>query len=135
MLQYLLSISWKYLLVAALAAGLTYWLIPEKLKIEEKIVTEVQERVIVRTRILERPDGTTETIIDERRESDTRIESEKLTTPVADWSVGLSASISEEYRDETVYTLSLQKKLLGGLSGGLYARTDKEIGAVLSYSF
>lgn len=112
---------------------ITWYLIPKNF--EEKTVTEVQERVVVRTQIIERPDGTTETIIDERRESDYRSESEKITTPEKDWSVGLSASISGDFRADRVYTLTVQKRLLKGLSGGIYARSDKEIGAILSYSF
>lgn len=114
---------------------ITWYLIPEKVKIEEKTVEVVKERVRVDTRIIERPDGTTETIISERRESDTRRESEKVTTPAADWTVGLGASLSRDNRHEEVYTLVVQKKLLAGLSGGLYARSDKELGAILSYSF
>lgn len=108
---------------------------PQKLKIEEKLVEVVKERVRVDTRIIERPDGTTETIISERRDTDTRLESEKTTDGLPDWSVGLSASISEEYRGDRVYGLRIEKKLLGSLSGGIYARTDKEYGVGLTYSF
>jgi hypothetical protein len=91
---------------------------PPELKIKEKLVKDVQERVIVRTVIKERPDGTKETIIDERRDTDTHIEREKVTTPASDTSISLSQSLSGEYAQKTVYTLGIQKKLLGSLSGG-----------------
>ena len=121
--------------MAALAALLTWQLLPAKIKIEEHLVTEVQERVIVHTRIVERPDGTKETIIEERKDTDTRTESSKVTTGLPVYSVRLSQSISGEYANKTVYTLGIEKKLLGSLSGGIYGRTDKEYGLALSYSF
>ena len=108
---------------------------PEKIKIEEKTVEVVKERVRVDTRIIERPDGTTETIISERRDTDTRSETEKLTTGLPVWSVSLSASAYSASRDEPIYGVGVQKRLLGSLSGGIYARTDKEVGVMLSYSF
>ena len=126
-----MKISWKYLLVALISAILTFKLLPPK--IEEKTVTEVKERVITRTRILERPDGTKETIIDEKRDTDSK--SLKVTTDGADTAIWLSQSLSGEYKGETVYTLGVTKKLLGRLSGGLYGRSDKEVGVILSYSF
>lgn len=114
---------------------LTIHFSPDKVRIEEKLVKDVQERVIVRTVIKERPDGTKETIIDERRDTDTHIERERVTTAMADTAISLSQSLSGEFRGDTVYTLGIQKKLLGSLSGGIYARTDKEYGVTLSYSF
>ena len=121
--------------MAALAALLTWQLLPAKIKIEEHLVTEVQERVIVHTRIVERPDGTKETIIDEERNTDSRSESSKVTTSLPVYSVRLSQSISGEYAQKTVYTLGIDRKLIGSLSVGVYGRTDKELGATLSYSF
>lgn len=106
------------------------------MEIKEKTVTEVQERVIVRTRIEERPDGTKVTIIDSRKDTDTKKVSEIQKKPaMKDWQIGLTASNPTNIGADTIYGLTLQKRLFLGLSGGLYVRTDKEIGAVLSYSF
>ena len=131
----LLKNYWSYIAVCAASILLTIAFSPEKIKIEEKTVEVVKERVRVDTRIIERPDGTTETIISERRDTDTRSETEKLTTGLPVWSVSLSASAYSASRDEPIYGVGVQKRLVGSLSGGIYARTDKEVGVMLSYSF
>lgn len=128
----LLKSSWKYVAVAIVAGLITWKLLPPKIEIREKIVTEVQERVRVDTRIIERPDGTTETIISERRDTDTSVVSERESKPAGtEWIVGLRASGSKE----PIYSLSIERSLILGLSAGLYARTDKEVGLAISYSF
>ena len=112
------------------------WLSPTKVEIKEKVVTEVQERVRVLTRIIERPDGTKETIIDEKRDTDTSIVAEKESRPVAkDWRVGIGASLPEVFTTGATYTLTVEKHLFAGIYVGAYGRTDKEYGASLSYSF
>ena len=133
MFAYLLKNLWSYIVVAACAVALTLWLSPTK--IEEKIVTDVRERVIVRTIIKERPDGTKVTIIDERRDTVYHQDYSKITTRAQNTSIWLSQSLSGEHAGRTIYTLGITKHLLGGLSGGLYGRSDKEIGVLLSYSF
>lgn len=135
MLHSLLKRFWTYVVVAVIAALITWALIPDKVKIEEKLVTEVQERVIVHTRIVERPDGTKETIIEEERNTDSRSESSKVTTSLPDYSVGLSQSINGVQGSKPTYGIRIEKRLLGSLSGGIYARSDKEYGVALSYSF
>lgn len=110
--------------------------LPKQIQIEEKIVKEVQERVVVRTRIIERPDGTKETIIDEKKETNSSTISERKETPVGeDWSVIAAASSDVIKGGEAIYTIGVQRKLIFGLSGGLYARTDKEVGLLIGYSF
>lgn len=110
---------------------MTYKLLPAK--IEEKTVTEVQERVITRTRIIERPDGTTETIIDKDEKRDVTKTAEKAA--IDDISVFVAISGYSATRDEPTYTLGVSKEVFLGIKAGAYARTDKEVGVVFSYSF
>ncbi len=112
------------------------WLTPKQIEIKEKVVTEVQERVRVVTRIIERPDGTKETIIDEKRDTDTNIISEKESKPAtSDWRVGVAASVPDVFTTGAAYTLNVERRILGDIYLGGYARTDKEFGVIISYSF
>ena len=102
-------------------------------KIETKTVTEVQERVRVLTKITERPDGSKVTIIDSRKDTDSK-EVSQTKPAIKDWQVGLTASYPKSNGD-TVYSLNVQRSLFMSLYGGIYARTDKEFGLALSFSF
>ncbi len=132
MLLSLLKNSWSYVLVAAIAALITYKLLPPR--IEEKLVTEVKERVVTRTRIIERPDGTKETIIDEKK--DTKFNQEYSKTPAnKDLTIFVGSSVYSDDRSEPVHTIGVSKEVLFGIKIGAYGRTDKEVGILLSYDF
>jgi len=119
-----------------LAFLLAYSLLPAKIEIKEKLVTKVQERVIVHTKIVERPDGTKETIIDERRDTDTSQIYDKVTRPaVNQYRVALGASLPLRADRDTVYMVEAGRRLFLDLSGGIYVRSDKEVGLTLSWSF
>lgn len=94
------------------------------------IVTEIQERERVRTRIEERPDGSKVTTIDKTVKKD-----QIKAIPKPEWSISVSASRDALLGRGGIYTLTVHRALILGLSVGLYARTDKEIGVSLQYSF
>jgi hypothetical protein len=102
-------------------------------KIETKLVTEVQERVITRTRIIERPDGTKETIIDKDEKKDTK--QVATTYDTRDVTLFAASSVYGSHLDKPVYTIGVTKNVILGVQAGLYARTDSEYGVILSYSF
>lgn len=115
-----------------LGAAIAWYAKPEKVK--TKTVTEVQERVRVDTRIVERPDGTKETVITETRDSDLRTSQEKLVlSPSRDWSVGLGVEFPNLQPE---YMVQVQRRIALDLYAGLYYRTDDNaVGAIVSYSF
>lgn len=96
-----------------------------------KTVTKVQEKVHVVTRIVERPDGTKETVIiskTDRRTSRVKTRRESRRTTMVSVSQSMNKSLP-------VYTISVQKELFASLGLGVYGRTDREFGFSLSYSF
>lgn len=126
------------LLCASFVAGYKLGDKPPEVKTVVKTVTEVQERERVVTRKFERPDGTTETVVVENRTKDTNksMDASRQVSPRSlGWSVSLSAGRRDVLRGKPTYTLGVDKRLLAGLSAGIYARTDKEIGLSLRYSF
>jgi hypothetical protein len=103
---------------------------------KEKIVTQIQEKVRTVTKIVTKPDGTTETVIDERVDRDTKIVSSKKTKPKhSEWSIIATIAPEREFGSRPIYGIGLQTNLILGLSGGFYARSDAEVGLIVSYSF
>jgi hypothetical protein len=80
------------------------------------------------TKIIERPDGTKETIIVE----DKKTKQISKTAVINDWSVGVATSLIEK---NSVYTVFIDRRILGEFSLGAYVRSDKEAGVLVRYSF
>jgi hypothetical protein len=140
---------WKWVAVASLVVG--FWAGYSSRKpvtiIETKVVTV--EREVERTTekgitVVERPDGTVETRIEERevaRENDkkTSIDARSVSEPRPDWGVGLYASLAPRSEIPNV-TLYLERRVIGDLSLGVYGRfspmdQNLEAGVGLSYRF
>lgn len=123
-------------IIVILTAVLTYSLIPKKIEIKEKIVTQIQERVRSHTVIKERPDGTkvTEIITDTNR--DTKVVAERQSKPSnRTWFISaIAASDTLDYKNPT-WGIAVQRSLVLGLYGGLYANNKGSVGLALSYSF
>ena len=120
------------MLVAGLTALICWKVLPPK--INEVKVVEVQERVKTLTRIVVRPDGTTITTIEELRDTLRRERTER-TVVKEKTHIALSRSSYRDGPHEPVYTLGVQREVMWGVSVGAYARTDKELGLTLGYSF
>jgi hypothetical protein len=103
-------------------------------KVEYIEVEKIQERVRTVTRIIERPDGSRETIIDERKETETDRKSQMKKVAQSDWSVGLTYGPSV-FKQNEVYGLTVTRRVLGNLFIGAYGRTDHEVGLALRYEF
>jgi co-chaperonin GroES (HSP10) len=91
---------------------------------ETKVVTK--DRIV--TRVIERKDGTKETII---VADHSKVDTSKK-AKVDDWGVAIGTSLSSK---TPVYQVAVDRRILGALSVGGYARTDSEVGAFLRYSF
>lgn len=85
-----------------------------------------KEKVV--TRIIERKDGSKETVIVDERVS----KSTKTVTKVSNWSIGVGTSLVNK---TNVHTLQIHRRILGDLSVGAYARSDSEFGLLLQYQF
>lgn len=122
--------------MALIAAVVTYKLIPKQIEYKEKVVTKVQERVRTLTKIVVKPDGTKETIIDERMSRDTHQVAERQSTPASNrWLITSTMTYNATSIDKPTYGIGVARSLILGLSGGLYANTNKDVGLLLTYSF
>ena len=127
------------IIVSALSYSIGNYIGKKALKREIEIVEveKVQERVRTVTRIVEQPDGTKETIIEEKRETDTVRDTkskEVVSAYLPQWSVGLGYSLIGK-DGIPVYTLNIDRRIFADLFAGVYGRTDKELGISLRFEF
>jgi len=128
-------ISKKQTAAMAFAIGVMICLITSMFIPKEKEIKEVikyRERVRTVKKIVERPDGTKETTetTDTARSFD-QDKSLKVTNR-PDWNIGVASSLNSSI---PVYSLIVQRRILGNLHMGVYGQTDSTIGALISYSF
>lgn len=123
-------------LVLALAIGLGgYHLGQSTAQVKTEIVTKVQERERVRTIIEERPDGSKTTTIDRVVKKDAT-QNVIQTKPIPKkWLISASRSLYGEQGVNPTWGTSIQRRIILDLYMGVYARTDKEIGVILTYQF
>lgn len=88
--------------------------------------TTNKEQIV--TRIIERKDGTKETVIVEDRTSKTY----NRTPKVNNWSVMVGENMADK---RPIYMVGVDRIILPNISIGAYARSDREYGAYLRYSF
>jgi co-chaperonin GroES (HSP10) len=88
--------------------------------------TVTKERIV--TRIVERKDGTKETVIVDDRSSKSKTNISK----VKNWGVSVGTSLTEK---APIYSISVDRKILGDFYIGGYAKTDSEVGVFIRYTF
>jgi len=102
---------------------------------EKQVVVKEVTKYKTIDRIITKPDGTkiVEIIkeIDKSTEKSTKIVRATQKNTI----VSLSGGCSDVLRCQPIYGVSFSKRVLLGAYMGVYARTDKEIGVILSYSF
>jgi hypothetical protein len=114
-------------------AGMQYcdYLVDSKTETVVKEKTLWKERGV--TKILERPDGSKETTIVEKREKKSKSDAKRVVKiNKRMWNVGLSQSLSLK---TPVYSLGVQRRVFKDIFIGAYARTDKEFGVSLRFDF
>lgn len=126
------------LVVAIISAGLTRYYFP---KIETQTVDVIKEviKTDIRTitRIVERPDGTKETIIDETDKS-TNNKTEKHTDTTyanKDWLLSVSAQTEVTQIMKPDYGVQVQRRILGPFYLGGMVDTSKRVGVSLGMEF
>ena len=101
-----------------------------------KEIAKLKERMKKVTVVIEKPDGSKETkIIEERNTFKETNRDHKQVEKVSfkpQWGVYGSGSVT---RSERVYTLGVDRRILGGLFVGIYGRSDSEFGLNLRYEF
>lgn len=108
-------------------------------------VSEVVEKEVVRnnvvtvTKEVTRPDGSKEIVTTSTDKTVSKAESDAKTVPTQpQWHLSASAVMADKpdfgaYKP--VYGLQIEKQFLGPISLGLRVQTDKQIGAVIGYTF
>lgn len=133
------------LVTLGVGLGLGYYFAPAKIVEVVKIVekTHVQTHVDTDTRIIKRPDGTTETVIKERDRSTTDNDktTDRTKTTLARGNDDWIASLLIEPQGLTPatskndFTLLLQRHIILGIYAGPYLSGDGEFGIGLSLKF
>jgi hypothetical protein len=141
------------LLLCAASFGLGRYLTPTKVvkEVEEKIVEVVKEVVKqvgkTQTHIIETtyPDGkyVKETfILDEKtvvieKDKFTEVvkkETETIENSKAQYKIGITTGFNIDNRKQD-YGVQLERRLLGNIWGGVYGKTDKDLGVVVKMEF
>lgn len=110
-------------LVGVLAGWLLVVKFYDKRSNETQIVTK--DRIV--TKIVERKDGSKETVIVEDRSKKESIRTAKI----PQWSVGVSKTLSSG----NVWSIQADRRILGNIFLGGFVTTDKSFGALIRYEF
>ena len=130
MLLSLLKRFWPYIVIAIMSYSLGAFL-HQKTKIKTVTKTEIRENV--RTRILERPDGSKETVIVETRTKDeTQRQDKTIVARDKKWLVGLGSTVG---RVDQIYNVRVERKVFLDLYVGGYYSTRGDAGVSLTYTF
>jgi len=121
-------------IVASVALTRYYWpKVVERTVEIEKEVRKTDIRTI--TKIVERPDGTKETVVDTTDRTTKRTDSSKTHEVFEAQYIGSLAAISPVQSLEPVYSISLSKRVVGPFFIGLQADTSSRVGVVLNVEF
>lgn len=103
----------------------------------ETITKEViKTDVVTVTREVIKPDGTKETVTTSTDKSVSRASSDvKLPSLVPQWHISASAVVPKSGPYQPVYGLQIEKRILLGISAGIRAQTDGQLGVVVGIEF
>ena len=113
------------ILAVGVAAG--YWLMPKKVIVKEKI--KYTDRVTV---VVKKPDGTTETRIEDKSRT---VTDEKTTVNAGRNAYNLSLMASTDFKGNPSYGLSVDKEFLGPITVGVFATTSRTLGLRFGLNF
>ena len=118
------------LICLLLGGGLGTFLFPQT---KEKVI-EVEKEVVVKdvvtvTKVITRPDGTKEelvTVTDKTKEN--KQSTSTKTVAKANWHTSISAKSKIDKLQIDMYTVQVEKRIIGDLFFGVNASTDKTVG-------
>ena len=122
-----------YVVILAIGAGLGSYFNPIH-TIEEKIVVKDRIKTVIKEVVTQRPDGTivTEREIhkDEKKDS---VATRKESIPTSkNWSASVKYDL---FRPVPVWTIEVQRRVLGNIYAGAYGRTDGIVGVGVTLLF
>lgn len=124
------------ILIITLTIAGTLALSPTKVEYKEKVVTKTQERVRTITKIERAKDGSSVTTIQQDSESNTLTQKETESKPKSkEWLISSTIAYNVNHNSGPIYGISVSKRFILGLYGGLYANTDKDVGLAVSINF
>lgn len=112
--------------------GNNYYKTPKETKVVKTQDNSTTKEKII-TKILKKPNNEIiKTVIEYRNISKQKNKVYKMSkSQIKDWEFGLSSSLIKR----PVYTIHINRRILGDVYLGLYGRTDKEIGVNLTILF
>lgn len=125
-------------LAATIAGLLVHYYLP---RIETKVVTKtetiVQNNVRTITKIIERPDGSKETVIDSVDKSTVDKTKSKTSTKFAQKNWHISGSILTNFKAKNVpeYQIEAQKRILGPFYIGALLSSEQKVGLVIGFEY
>ena len=122
-----------YVVILAIGAGLGAYFNPVH-TIEEKVVVKDRIKTVIREVVTQRPDGTivTERDIVKDEKKDT-VATRKESIPVKkDWAASVKYDL---FTSVPVYTIEIQRRVLGNIYAGAYGRTDGIVGVGVTILF
>lgn len=121
--------------IVALIAGIGIGYKAKTPQIETVVKEVIKEHVVVKTKIVQSPDGTTVTESERVEDKDTAVDM-SVKAPIKDnsrWHVSIDVSSGIDLKAR--YGLQVERKVMGPISVGVRATTRGELGVVLGIRF
>jgi hypothetical protein len=129
------SLGILVLVAAVVGAAGCYWLMPTSQSttfVDSKETTKTDVRTI--TKIVEKPDGSRQTII-ETTDNSTKVATEKQTIKTDSKKWAASVGVQANYTLQPEYFIMLERKVFSNVSLGLMATTDAYAGVYVQIAF
>ena len=126
------------ILVAVASAGITRYLFPQiEFKNTETTKEVVRNDIKTEVRLVERPDGTKETItfITDKSTKKETTKSETIIAAKPQWMFDIGARAKLDDLNGLVYDLQVQRRILGPFFLGGRVSTDKSVGVSIGMEF
>lgn len=128
------------IVILVVGTGIGRYLTPPKVeeKIVEKVVEKEKKDIHTITKIVERPDGTKETIIEHKDKSTSTVATDKSKElkidNTTDWKV--SAGVGYDFRKkEQFYIGTIERRIIGTISVGVFGTTSQQAGVNVGIQF
>jgi hypothetical protein len=127
-------IKYLYIALAVLLFGAGFYTAKKTIKPESQTVDRIVNKDVIRTvtRIIEHKDGTKETVIDN---AENKSSTETKVVTIAKSKYHLSGGARTDLGLKPVYFVQVEKRILGNISVGLNASTDKQLGITIGLDF
>lgn len=128
------------LVLLAVGTGIGRYLTPAKVeeKVVEKVVEKEKKDIHTITRIVERPDGTKETTIEHTDKSTNTIATDKSKELKVDGRPDWKVSVGTGYdfkKKEQLYIGTIERRILGNISVGVFGTTNQQAGINVGIEF